>query len=269
MQYRGLDLSANVSILFPELDYLDRFAAARDAGFDAVESWWPFAEAVPEPARVDAVLAAIAAAGVQLTGLNFWAGDMPAGQRGMAVHAVRHVELQANVRLVAEIAATTGCRQFNLLYGQLDGGLTAAEGAKAAAVAYREAADAVAPLGGTVLIEPLARGLNGEYPLHTAGDALAFVDRELDGDTRVRLLFDTFHLGHNGDDVVAAAREHAARIGHVQIADDPGRGEPGTGALPIDACLDALTAAGYAGRVGVEYKPTRDPGTTFSWIAGS
>ena len=255
MRHRGLTLSANVSILFSELGYLDRFAAAKAAGFDEVESWWPFPVGVPDNLAVDALLASIDAAGVRLTGLNLWAGDMPAGQRGVAVHRDRHAELAANTRLVAEIAAATGCRQFNLLYGQLAAGQTAGEGRATAGHAFRNAVEVLGPLGGTVLLEPLARGLNGNYPIHTVTDALDFLDAEVPGPAAA-VLFDTFHLGHNGADLVSAVEAHMARIGHVQIADFPGRGEPGSGDLPLAACLDALVAGGYEGRAAAEYVPT-------------
>ncbi|WP_307831820.1 hydroxypyruvate isomerase family protein [Prauserella cavernicola] len=266
MRHHGLDVSANVSILFPELDYLDRFAAARDAGFDAVESWWPFPVGVPPRAGLDAVLAALDGAGLRLTGLNFWAGDMPAGQRGMAIHAERHDELRANIELVGEVAERTGCRHFNLLYGQLAPGQSAEQAAEVAAGVFREATAAVSAFGGTVLLEPLARGLNGDYPITTVAEALAVLDlMDTEG---VSLLFDTFHLGHNGEDLVAAATAHVDRIGHVQVADDPGRGEPGSGTLPLDECLDALREAGYSGRVGAEYKPTTpDTRDSFGWLA--
>jgi hydroxypyruvate isomerase len=263
MHHRGLPLSANVSILFPELPYPERFAAARAAGFDAVETWWPFAAAVPPRSEVDALLTAVDRAGVRLTGLNFFAGDMPAGQRGVALHADRFDELAANVALVAEIAVDTGCRHFNLLYGQLAEGQSADAARAVAGRAYRTAVEGVRGFGGTVLVEPLARGLNGAYPIQTAAQALDFLDAEVPG-PGAALLFDTFHLGHNGEDLVAVATAHAHRVGHVQLADDPGRGEPGTGTLPIDAALAALVAGGYSGRAAAEYVPTR--ADTFGWV---
>jgi hydroxypyruvate isomerase len=263
MHHRGLALSANVSILFPELPYLERFAAARAAGFAAVESWWPFTVGVPARAETDALLAAVDRAGVRLTGLNFWAGDMPAGQRGMAVHADRAEELAANVALVAEIAGATGCRHFNLLYGQLAEGQTAEAARAAAGRAFRTAVEGVRSLGGTVLLEPLARGLNGAYPIQTAAQVLDFLDAEVPG-PGAALLFDTFHLGHNGEDLVAVAEAYAHRVGHVQLADAPGRGEPGTGTLPIDAALAALVEGGYTGRAAAEYVPTTH---SFGWVS--
>ncbi|OZF55562.1 hypothetical protein CH293_06130 [Rhodococcus sp. 14-2470-1b] len=268
MEYRGHPLSANISIMFTEHAYLERFAAARDAGFDAVESWWPFVDAVPDRGEVDKVLSAVDSAGVRLAALNFWAGDMAAGERGMAVHRDRHEELRANIELVAEIGEATGCRSFNLLYGQPVEGSNESESRKGAAELYRDAAGVLESIDGTVLLEALAHDLNGSYPIRSLSDAIDFAD--LVGDPRVLLLFDTFHLGHNGEDIVEAAAGAASRIGHVQVADDPGRGEPGSGNLPIAACLDALAERGYTGRVGAEYKPsTSRTIDSFGWIGDS
>jgi hydroxypyruvate isomerase len=117
-----------------------------------------------------------------------------------------------------------------------------------------------------VLLEPLTEGLNGRYPLLTADDVTALLDGPLKDLDNVSLLFDTFHLGSNRVDLVATASALGAGIAHVQVADSPGRGEPGTGALPIDATLDALLAAGYRGVVACEYKPTIDTASSLSWI---
>lgn len=267
MEHRGHPLNANISILFTEYDYLDRFGAARDAGFDAVESWWPFVDAIPARGEVDAMLSAIDTAGVRLEALNFWAGDMAAGQRGMTVHRDRHEELRTNIRLVAEIGEATGCRGFNLLYGQPGEGSSEVESRQAAAEIYRDAAEVMEPIGGKVLLEALAHDLNGTYSIRSLREANDFLD--FVGDSGVLLLFDTFHLGHNGEDIVAASAGAVSRIGHVQVADDPGRGEPGSGKLPIDACLDALAEHGYTGRVGAEYKPTTVKTIdSFGWIGG-
>lgn len=258
--------AANVSIMFTEYEFLDRPAAARAAGFTMIEMWWPFTEPVTEPARVDALVSAIEAAEVRLIGLNFFGGDLPAGQRGVASHPDAAAALAANAEQLAAIARRTGCRNFNLLYGQLDDRWSPAEQAAAAVKAIRHAAEVVAPFGGTVLLEPLARGLNGAYPLTTADEVVAVIDAVAAPADNVRLLFDVFHLGSNGADLVAEARRHGSRIGHVQLADSPGRGEPGSGTLPIAAALAALPDD-YAGVVACEYRPTRRTEETLDWIA--
>ena len=265
----------NLSILFTELPVLARPAAARDAGFDAVEFWWPWPVAVPSDTEVDAFVAAVRDAGVRLVGLNFFAGDMPGGDRGLVSWPARSGEFRDNVDVAVGIGEQLGCRAFNALYGnRLDGVAPQAQDGLA-----REnlalAAHAAGRIGGTVLVEPVSGA--PRYPLRTAADALAVVDRvagESDGAENVALLLDLYHLAVNGDDVekaigTAAGRASgtaAGRIGHVQIADAPGRNEPGTGSLPLEAWLDRIAATGYAGHVGLEYKPSGASADAFDWL---
>src|SRR5690606_31093661 len=224
MRWFGYDVSANVSLLFTELPYEQRFRAAAGAGFAAVESWWPFAEAHPGTERLDTLVTAVRDAGLTLTGLNVYAGDMPGGERGIACRPERANELDDALEALLHVARATGCRSFNLLYGQLDEAADLAEQRTTAAGAYRSPADAVAEIGGTILVEPLAAGLNGTYPLTTdegVRDLVAQVERP-----NVAPLLDTFHLAHNGADVVELATRWGGTVGHVQLADNPGRGEP-------------------------------------------
>lgn len=262
MRWNDYEVSANVSLLFAELPYAERFRAAADAGFTAVESWWPFAEPHPGDARLDELVGLVAEAGLRLTGLNFFAGDMPGGERGVACRPERAHELDANLEAVLRVARATGCRGFNLLYGQVPAGVDGAHRA-AAVAAYRRAADAVAEVDGVVLVEPLGAGLNGAYPLVTHHDALRLMDEV--AAERVALLLDTFHLGRNGVALPAAVAEARERIGHVQLADTPDRGEPGSGDLDWAAVAGALRDAGYAGTVAAEYRPTRATRLTLSW----
>jgi hydroxypyruvate isomerase len=267
MTWHGFTVSANVSLLFSELPYDQRFRAAVDAGFTAVESWWPFETASPGRDRLDQLTSTIRASGLQLTGLNVFAGDMAGGERGIACSPDRAPELTAGLDALLRVAEATGCRHFNLLHGQLDPRRSAAEQHARAIDAYREAADAVRPLGGTILVEPLASGLNGSYPLLTAADAVALLDDV--GAENVQLLLDTFHLGSNGEDMLRVIHEDGERIGHVQLADAPGRGEPGSGDLDLDAIGAALRESGYAGVVGAEYTPTRATELTLDWLERS
>jgi hydroxypyruvate isomerase len=261
---------ANISLLFAEVPYNERPRAAKAAGFDLVESWWPFPVPVPEQHEIDDFVDSFSEAGVELVALNFFTGDMPAGERGIACRPDRLHELEANLPVMVEIAQRTGCRRFNLLYGQLDARWTPDEQAAAAVQAYIRASDAVAPFGGTVLIEPLANGLNGDYPLLTPDDVFAVIAAATEAAGRelpLRLLFDTFHLGSNGVDIVEAGSRLAPRVGHVQLADAPGRGEPGSGELDIAGALAALYDGGYRGLVAGEYKPTVRTDDTLGWTA--
>jgi hydroxypyruvate isomerase len=261
---RSLRYAVNCSILLTEVPLLERPAAARGAGFDAVEFWWPFGTAVPIDTEVDAFVHAIEDAGVQLVGLNFAAGDLPGGDRGLVSWPARSAEFRDNLDVVAGIGEQLGCRAFNALYGNRVGEAPVAAQDDLAVENLALAAAAVGRIGGTVLVEPISGA--ERYPVKTAADAIAVVDRVAreSGATNVRLLADLYHLAVNGDDVDAAIKTYADRVGHVQIADAPGRGEPGTGTLPLDRWLADVEQAGYAGWVGLEYKATaEDP---FGWL---
>lgn len=256
--------TVNCSILMTDLPLLERPAAAKTAGFEAVEFWWPFASPTPQDAEIAAFIGAINDAGVQLTGLNFAAGDMPAGDRGILSNPALTQVFRDSVAIAIGIAEALGTRAFNALYGnRIDESSPETQDDVATAnLAY--AADAADDIDAIVLIEPVSGA--PRYPLLTASDAIRVIDRVHDehGATNLRLLADFYHLHVNGDDVNAVLDKYGSRIGHVQIADAPGRGEPGTGDIPLPAYLEQLAAQGYQGHVGLEYKATRPD--TFEWL---
>jgi hydroxypyruvate isomerase len=255
--------TANVSLLFSEVPLQQRFALARAAGFEAVECWWPFETHAPDEARVRAFVDALDAAEVRLTGINLFAGDMPAGERGIVSHPDRAEEFRENLAVVRTIVEATGCDRVNALYGQRLPGTPAEIQDDTAAHNLQGAADTLAEAGVTVLIEPLTRGENGDYPIQTLDDARAVVDRVGAG---AAVLFDAYHLHNNGSDVVADIARHAAAVGHVQVADSPGRGEPGSGTIDYPAFFRTLDASGYTGWVGCEYRPTAPTTETLGWL---
>ncbi len=265
---QSLRYEVNCSILFTELPLLERPAAAKAAGFDAVEFWWPFDRAVPADADVDRFVAAVRDAGVALAGLNFYAGDMPGGDRGLVSWPARAAEFRDNVAVTVSIAEQLGCKAFNALYGNRVDGVAPEEQDDLAVQNLGLAATGVAAIGGIVLIEPVSGA--DRYPLLTAAQAIAVIDRVAaeTGQRNLGLLADLYHLAVNGDDVDAAIAQFASRAAHVQIADAPGRNEPGTGNLPLQRQLDALQDAGYAGWVGLEYKPSdpTDSAASFRWL---
>ncbi|MFC9434686.1 hydroxypyruvate isomerase family protein [Nocardia sp. NPDC057030] len=262
----SLRYEVNCSILFTELPLLERPAAVRQAGFDAVEFWWPFDRAVPGDKEVDAFVTAVEEAGVSLVGLNFAAGDMPGGDRGLLSWPARSAEFRDNIDVTIGIGERLGCRAFNALYGNRTGADTAAEQDELAIENLTRAAEAAARIDGTVLIEPVSGA--DRYPLRTAADALAVIDRvqTSTGATNIGLLADLYHLAVNGDDVDKVIAEHTARIAHVQIADSPGRNQPGTGELPLPRQLAELETRGYGGWVGLEYKPSAASADSFDWL---
>ncbi|NYH78505.1 hydroxypyruvate isomerase [Actinopolyspora biskrensis] len=258
--------AVNTSILFTELDVFSRPAAAKAAGFDAIEFWWPFGEAVPGDGEVDKFVRAVDDAGVSLVGLNFFAGDMPAGDRGVLSHPKRSTEFRDNVDVAVGIGARLGCTAFNALYGNRIEGMLPADQDVTAVENLTAAARAAARIDGTVLIEPVSG--TPSYPLKTAADAVTVIDRvrEAGGVENLRLLFDLYHLIANGDDPSAAIDRYADRIGHVQIADAPGRNEPGTGEVDFAGYFAKLEKAGYRGHVALEYKPSKATNDSFTWM---
>jgi hydroxypyruvate isomerase len=258
------ELAANLSLLFTEHEYLDRFAAARAAGFTAVESWWPFPTAAPDIAEIDVLCSAVDAAGVRLVGLNFFAGDMPAGERGVLSQPARRDEFLTCLDVVRAVHDRTGCPVFNALYGTRVPGVSAEE-QDACAVRNLATALAALPPSATVVVEALTVGENGDYPLATCADVVSVLDAVGPG---AGLLFDTYHLTNNGEDLVAAIGRYGDRIGHVQFADSPGRHEPGTGSVDFASVLSALSASGYAGVVAAEYRPEGDTVAGLGWVSG-
>jgi hydroxypyruvate isomerase len=266
MGEQSLAYEVNCSILFTELPLLERPAAAKEAGFDAVEFWWPFAVAVPADGEVEAFVRAVGDAGVRLVGLNFFAGDMPGGDRGLVSWPARSGEFRDNVEVTVGIGERLGCRAFYALYGNRVEGADPAAQDDLAVENLAFAGRAAARIGGAALVEPVSGA--PRYPLRTAADAVGVIDR-VAGETGVGnlgFLCDLYHLAVNGDDLDRVITTYGDRVAHVQIADAPGRHEPGTGTLDLDRHLGALTAAGYRGWVGLEYVPSRTSADSFAWL---
>lgn len=257
---------ANISMLFGESPFADRPAAAARAGFADIECWWPFPTAVPSGPDLDSFVASVEDAGVRLRGLNFFAGDMPGGERGIASDPRRGAEFAEAVAAALEIGRRLRVPMFNALYGNRLPDLSPGAQDDAALEALAGAARQAAASGASILIEPVS-GVPA-YPLKLADDALrvAAAVNEASDAGNCHLLADLYHLRVNGDDVDRVIAEHTARIGHVQIADAPGRHEPGTGDAPLTAWVDALATAGYAGRIGLEYSPSGDTVAGLHWL---
>ncbi|MFE4453601.1 TIM barrel protein [Streptomyces sp. NPDC056796] len=272
MGYSDQRFDVNLSILFTELPLLERPAAAAAAGFTAVELWWPWIE-TPTPARaeLDALKKALDDAGTQLVGLNFYAGRLPGPDRGaLSLPGEESGRFRANIDVAADFAASVGCEALNALYGNRVEGVDPAAQDELALENLVLAARAAHRIGATLLIETLNSAESPLYPLVSAPAGIEVVDRvnEATGLGNAAFLLDLYHLSMNGEDLGQVIKAYAAKTGHVQIADNPGRGAPGTGSLPLERLLDELTEAGYTGRVGLEYKPGDRPSAeSFAWLA--
>jgi hydroxypyruvate isomerase len=261
----SLPYLANCSLMFTEEPLLRRPAAARAAGFSAVEFWWPFAMPVPSDREVDAFVAAVSEAGMMLVGLNFFAGDLAGPDCGVLSIPGRSSQFRDNIDVTAGIGERLGVRGFNALYGNRVEGVDPAVQDELAIENITLAAKAAAVIGATVLIEAVSGPK--PYPLRTADDAVAVVQRaRAAGAANVGFLCDVYHLASNRDDVDAAIAAHADVTAHVQIADAPGRGEPGSGELALDRYLAVLEDRGYRGWVSLEYKPTSTTEASLAWL---
>jgi hydroxypyruvate isomerase len=249
----------NVSILFKEAPFLERFSRAKEAGFSAVEFWWPSGE---DPGEVEA---AIEEAGLEVALFNFDAGDMPAGDRGLLSDPERREEFRENVPVALELAERLGCRRLNALAGHEIEGLGREEQLELARENLAFAADRAKVQGVEVLIEAVNTFENGPYLLYTTEGAARFL-RSV-GRENAKLQYDVYHMQRMEGNLAVNVREHFGEIGHVQVADSPARGEPGTGEIHYPYVLGVLEELGYDGYVGLEYNPTTErTEESFAWI---
>ena len=261
----SLPYLANCSLLFTEEPLLRRPAAAAAAGFTAIEFWWPWPDPVPPDRDVDRFVTAVQDAGVALVGLNFFGGDLAGPDCGVLSIPARSGQFRDHVDVAAGIGERLGVRGLNALYGNRVDGVPAQAQDELAVENITLAAKAVAGIGAAVLIEAVSGPK--PYPLRTADDAVAVVRRaRAAGAANVSFLCDLYHLAANGDDLDAAIAAHTGVIGHVQIADAPGRGEPGSGQLDLGRYLQALQDHGYRGWVSLEYKPTTTTEASLAWL---
>lgn len=242
--------SVNVSILFKEVPLLERFGRASDAGFSVVEFWWPSGEDLGDVER------AVKNADLEVALFNFDAGDMAAGDRGLVSDPERERQFKENVPVALELAQAIGCRRMNVLLGHEILGMDRDEQLALARENVRFAAEKAEAAGVTVVVEAVNTFENGPYLLYTTEQAVEFVENV--GRENVEIQHDLYHMQRMEGNLVANLREHIDHIGHVQIADSPGRGEPGTGEIQYPYVLGELERLGYEGYVGLEYNPTTE-----------
>ncbi len=240
----------NVSMLFKEVDLTERFGRAAEAGFTAVEFWWPSGE------DLDDVQSAIKDAGLEVVLFNFDAGDMPNGDRGQLSNPERQQEFRDNVPIALDLARNLGCTQLNALVGLDIDDVDTEEQLELARENVGWAADQAGEHDIDVMIEAVNTFENGPYLLSTTKAAAEFVEQV--GRYNVKLQYDAYHMQRMEGNLVANLREHADRVAHIQVADSPDRGEPGTGEINYRYVFEAIEGLGYEGFVGLEYTPTTE-----------
>ena len=249
--------AANLTMLWPDLDVYDRFRAAAEAGFRRVEIL--FVHPL-DPARVEALLREHR---LELVLFDPAAGDWAGGERGLLSLPGREEEFLATVREAVTAARRFGTRRLNALAG-IPKGVTREAAQRTAIANLRAAVPLVESIGATLLVEAINSIDMPGYFADTVDRAAALVEEA--GSPSVRLQLDQYHAGMMGTDPLAALRQHAPLVGHVQIADVPGRNQPGTGGQPIRAFLEELDRIGYAGSVGLEYKPRGSMDEALAWL---
>ena len=253
--------AANLTMLFNEVPFLDRFERAAKAGFEAVEFLFPYAWPAEEiRQRLDANR-------LKLVLHNLPAGDWDAGERGIACLPGREDEFRKGVAKAIEYACALGAPRINCLAGKAPAGV-AEDALRATFVSnMRYAAGELKAAGIRLLMEPINDyDIPGFYLQRTA-HALAVIDEV--GSDNLFVQYDIYHAQRMEGELIATMSKHLARIAHIQLADNPGRNEPGTGEINYDFLFAHLDRIGYGGHIGCEYKPATTTEAGLGWLAAA
>jgi hydroxypyruvate isomerase len=250
--------AANLTFLWTELPFLERFRAAREAGFAYVEYMFPYEHPAAE------VYERLHAAGLEQVLFNLPAGDWAAGDRGIAADPGRVDEFRAGVEQALAYADTLEVEQLNCLAGLRIDGVEWQAQWSTLVENVRHAAQRLRAAGRTLLVEPLNTYDVPGFFVPTTSSALRLIGAV--GEPNVRLQFDAYHVRRMEGDPATRLSSVLDRTSHVQIADAPGRHQPGTGAIDFGALFALLDDAGYRGAVGLEYVPTPDTAASLGWL---
>ncbi|MDE2604612.1 MAG: hydroxypyruvate isomerase [Burkholderiales bacterium] len=249
--------AANLTMLFNEVPFLERFERAARAGFEAVEFLFPYEHPAAEiRQRLDAY-------GLRLVLHNLPAGDWAAGERGIACHPDRVEEFRAGVGTALRYARELGVPQLNCLAGKAPAGVAPELLRRTFGANLRYAADRLQSAGLKLLVEPINTWDIPGFYLHRTDQALALLDEV--GADNLFLQYDLYHAQRTEGELAATLQRHLPRIAHVQLADNPGRNEPGTGEIAWPFLFAHLDRIGYTGWVGCEYKPAVSTEAGLGW----
>ncbi len=251
-------LAVNLSILFTEVPFVERFEQARRAGFSAVEFWFPYGE------DLEAIAGELRRLQLELVLFNLEAGDFAAGERGYACHPDRRARFRETVALGIEVAQRLGCRRLNVLVGNALPEVPRADQRQVLVENLREAARATAHWGITLLFEALNPYDAPDYFLHTSAEAFAIL--EAVGEPNLRFQYDVYHMQRSEGNLTHTITRNVDKIGHIQIADSPDRGPPGTGEINFRYLLRRIAESGYEGYVSAEYRPQGPSLESFGWV---
>jgi hydroxypyruvate isomerase len=251
--------AANLSMLFTEQPFLDRFEHAARAGFTAVEFLFPY------EFEVDEIKRRLDANRLALVLHNLPAGDWAAGERGIACLPDRVDEFRVGVATAIRYATALGVPRLNCLAGKAPAGASEAAMRTTFVENLRFAAAALQQAGLALLIEPVNTFDIPGFYLNRTAQALAIIDEV--GAQNLFVQYDIYHAQRMEGELIATITKQLARIGHIQLADNPGRHEPGTGEIAYERVFAALDRIGYAGWIGCEYKPATTTQAGLQWLA--
>ncbi len=253
--------AANLSMLFTEVPFLERFDRAAAAGFEAVEFLFPY------PYPVKELRHRLEANGLELVLHNLPAGDWAAGERGIACHPDRVGEFRLGISAALRYAQELGVRQLNCLAGIAPAGVAPDALHRTLVSNLRLAAQQLQRAGVTLLLEPVNTFDIPGFHVSRSQQALDLIAEV--GVANLLLQYDLYHAQRMEGELAATLQGHLASIGHVQLADNPGRHEPGTGEINFPYLFDLLDRIGYAGWVGCEYRPAASTEAGLHWRAAA
>ena len=249
--------AANLTMLFNEVPFMERFEAAAKAGFKHVEFLFPYAfPAADIKARLDGN-------GLTLVLHNLPAGDWDAGERGIACHPDRVEEFRSGVAKAIEYAKVLGVKQVNCLVGKVPAGADEKAVHQTMVENLRFAAGELKGAGLRLLIEPINTFDIPGFALNRTEQALALMDEV--GSDNLFVQYDIYHAQRMEGELGATLEKNLARIGHIQLADNPGRNEPGTGEINYPFLFKLIDRIGYTGTIGCEYKPAGTTEAGLGW----
>lgn len=250
--------AANLSMLFTELPFPERFTAAAEAGFPGVEYLFPYALSKEEIADL------LRSNNLTQVLFNLPAGNWEAGERGIACHPDRVTEFQDGVGKAIDYAKALGCKQVNCLAGIAPKGADTAIAHRTLADNLKFAASKLKEAGILLIAEPINTYDIPGFFLNRSAQAIALFDEV--GSDNLKLQYDIYHMQRMEGELAKTMERLLPRIAHIQLADNPGRNEPGTGEINYPFLFEFLDRIGYTGWIGCEYKPLTTTGAGLSWM---
>lgn len=254
-----LKFSANLSLLFAELPLIERFAAARAAGFSAVEIQFPY------ELPADVIREALHTHALQLVLINVPAGDLMQGGDGLAGVPGREVMFRHAVTEALSYAKALQVPAVNVLAGRQPEGESREHCLHTLATNLRHAAETFHAAGITTVTEAINTHDMPRFLLHSVAQMQDMLGRV--GHPALKMQFDCYHMQRMQEDVLRSLRENTSAIGHIQFADTPGRHEPGSGDMNYDAIFALIRELPYQGWTGAEYRPSTSTGQSLAWLS--